>query len=319
MFIVKFLVLFLVVTSCFEIYTCNQNKTATLTTTVSTKTKNARISVAFKYHNYDELTSLLKTIAAKFPHLTKLYSIGQSVEKRELWVMQVTENLKKKVPLKPNVKYVGNMHGNEAVGRELMLHLIAHLLNNANKSTNDKNLLRHTNIHILPSMNPDGFGWYILLLLIYKIAILYHLYLEKSIEGKCEGPGRQNAANFDLNRNFPDRLFNTTHKEQPETSAIRQWIARKQFVLSANLHGGALVVNYPFDSSTNQSEGHIASTPDHDVFEHLALVYAKKHPKLRNAVKNKPQCENDRPFENGITNGNAWYPIQGKCCLLSNA
>ena len=76
----------------------------------------------------------------------------------------------KDVPLKPNVKYVANMHGNEAVGRELMLHLMVHLVNNANKSSNIKSLLRHTNIHVLPSMNPDGF--------------------EKSIEGKCEGPGR---------------------------------------------------------------------------------------------------------------------------------
>lgn len=62
------------------------------------------------------------------------------------------------------------MHGNEAVGRELVLHLIAHLVNNANRSSNVKNLLRHTNIFVLPSMNPDGF--------------------ENSTEGNCEGGGR---------------------------------------------------------------------------------------------------------------------------------
>ena len=95
-------------------------------------------------------------------------------------------------------------------------------------------------------------------------------------------------------------------KEQPETNAVRQWISDTQFVLSANLHGGALVVNYPFDSSHNGSD-HIEKTPDHDVFHHLALVYAKKHPKLRLKV----QCESEESFEDGVTNGNAWYPVQG--------
>ncbi|KAI2807644.1 hypothetical protein BLOT_005582 [Blomia tropicalis] len=255
-------------------------------------TKNIRrVTVGFKYHNYDELTKLLKLIAKKFPDITKLYSIGKSVQGRELWVISVTSHNSSTDPdtdLKPNVKYVANMHANEAIGREMVLHLLAHLVNHSNKSTNVKNLLRHTRIHLMPSMNPDGF--------------------EKAIEGKCQsGPGRHNAANVDLNRNFPDRFFKSNVAEQPETAAIRKWIHEKQFALSLNIHGGALVVNYPFDGSQNHSESHIEKSPDHDTFVHLALALAKRHPKLRQKV----QCIQEEWFENGITNGNAWYPIRG--------
>jgi len=43
---------------------------------------------------------------------------------RDLWVMVVSSSPYKHVLGVPNVKYVANMHGNEAVGRELMLHLL---------------------------------------------------------------------------------------------------------------------------------------------------------------------------------------------------
>jgi len=60
---------------------------------------------------------------------------------------------------------------------------------------------------------------------------------------------RYNAAGFDLNRNFPDYFVNNSQLVvQPETRAIMDWVARKQFVLSASLHGGALVANYPYDN-----------------------------------------------------------------------
>ena len=43
---------------------------------------------------------------------------------RDLWVMVVSASPYEHMIGKPDVKYVANMHGNEAVGRELMLHLI---------------------------------------------------------------------------------------------------------------------------------------------------------------------------------------------------
>lgn len=59
---------------------------------------------------------------------------------------------------------------------------------------------------------------------------------------------RLNAKRFDLNRNFPGFFQKMTDEIQKETLAIIDWVQSTQFVLSASLHGGALVVNYPFDN-----------------------------------------------------------------------
>ena len=66
--------------------------------------------------------------------------------------------------------------------------------------------------------------------------------------------GRNNAEGYDLNRNFPDYFVNNSQSPiQPETRAIMDWLAGRQFVLSASLHGGALVANYPYDNKPRGS------------------------------------------------------------------
>lgn len=51
------------------------------------------------------------------------------------------------------------------------------------------------------------------------------------------------------------------------------WIAENPFVLSANLHGGALVANYPFDD-TKAGTNTANPSPDDAVFKRLSHTYA---------------------------------------------
>jgi hypothetical protein len=64
-------------------------------------------------HNYASMTSWLKDLANRFPQITYLYTIGQSSQNRELWVLVVSKNPREHELLKPEFKYVANMHGNE--------------------------------------------------------------------------------------------------------------------------------------------------------------------------------------------------------------
>ncbi len=59
---------------------------------------------------------------------------------------------------------------------------------------------------------------------------------------------RYNAKGYDLNRNFPDLFEARTETQQVETTTMIRWFSSHDFVLSANLHGGSLVANYPYDN-----------------------------------------------------------------------
>lgn len=163
-----------------------------------------------KYYNYTELTDLLKSLAQRYANIANLTSIGKSVENRELWVMRITKDptVDVTLPGKPKFKYVGNMHGDETVSRQVLIYLLEYLLEKYGEDQRITELLNTTDIYIMPSMNPDGF--------------------EKSIEGDCTGTdeGRHNAKNIDLNRSFPDQ-FEEVHvkaEDIPEGAAVMKWI-----------------------------------------------------------------------------------------------
>ena len=62
-------------------------------------------------------------------------------------------------------------------------------------------------------------------------------------------PHRFNKNGVDLNRNFPDVFSSDNSVREKEVVAVMNWLKTETFVLSANLHGGAVVASYPYDNS----------------------------------------------------------------------
>ena len=51
---------------------------------------------------------------------------------------------------------------------------------------------------------------------------------------------------------------------------MMRWIKRNPFVLSANLHAGAVVASYPFDDSRQHINGKYSAAPDDKWFRYSA-------------------------------------------------
>ncbi|XP_021737639.1 carboxypeptidase SOL1-like isoform X1 [Chenopodium quinoa] len=233
-----------------------------------------RIDVTKGYMSNEDLENAIMAFGERCSNISRIYSIGRSVNGFPLWVMEISDKPESEEP-EPAFKFIGNVHGDEPVGRELLIRLANWLCDNHVKDPLATFIVKNVHLHILPSMNPDGYA------------------LRK----------RGNAKNIDLNRDFPDQFFAINDLEdarQPETKAIMRWLRRIQFTASASLHGGALVANYPWDGTQDKRKEYYA-TPDDETFQLLASLYSQSHYNMSTS----------KEFPGGITNGAAWYPIYG--------
>lgn len=236
------------------------------------------------YNDYANMTAMLEFYATNCPAICRLFSLGKSVQGRDLWAIKITTNPDLAAD-KPKFKYISTMHANEPLGTEMCLYLVDRLT--SGYTSNDArilNLVNHVEIWLLPLMNPDG--------------------------REANPPQRYNANGYDLNRCFPEgsaaNLGNllygpavNTNGLQPEVAAVMAWTAAHHFTLGANYHTGALVVNYPYD---NDNMGSVFSpTPDEALVEAMSLTYSSNNP----ALWNSPD------FDAGIVEGAAWYAISG--------
>ncbi len=241
------------------------------------------------YPSYTQYEALLHKLAADDPSLCRLVDLGPTtnlVHPHRLWALIVSDRPGEEEN-EPEVLLTSSMHGDETTGFVLMLRLIDHLLRGYGDDSEITELVDETEIWINPLANPDGtyFGG--------------NDTVADAIRSYTTTGGGDSGVN--PNRNFPD-FDEGDHPDGnpwwPETEAMMALAGSQAFVLSANFHGGAEVVNYPWDTVGRRH-------PDDAWFQDLARDWADL------AQADSPAGYMTDVNNNGITNGWDWYEING--------
>ncbi len=232
------------------------------------------------YPTYPEYVKIMESFVDSFPELCVLDTIGYSINKRKILFIKISGNSEQDSRTKPGFMYSSTMHGDETTGYILLLQLIDHLLNEYGKDTKITYLINNLNIWINPLANPDGtyFGG----------------------DSTVNEAKRYNLNNIDLNRNFPDPedgMHPDNNDWQKENIAMMDFMNKHHFVLSANLHTGAEVINYPWDTWHTRHA-------DDQWFQYISRQYA-------DTVHKYAPAGYLSDLDNGITNGYDWYSING--------
>ena len=180
---------------------------------------------------------------------------------------------------KPKFLYTSTMHGDEVTGMILMLRLIDEFCTSTDSRI--QNILDNVDLFIFPCTNPDG--------------------TYNGGNNTVTGAKRYNGNNVDLNRHFPD-FDDGAHPDgasyyQDEAQWMMDLAQEYLFTMGANYHGGAEVMNYPWDT-------YQPVHPDDAWWRYVSAQYVSN----ARAVYSSYMTDT---YSSGITNGYAWYTISG--------
>lgn len=231
------------------------------------------------YPTYTAYTNLMNQFQNLYPSLCRIEEIGTLSSGRKILAAVISKNVDS-TEAEPKFLYTSSMHGDELVGYVLMLRLINYLLEQYSQDSLVTRLVNNMEIWINPLANPDG--------------------TYASGNQTVNGATRYNANWVDINRNFPDPQDGPHPDNKPwqqETLHFMALAGNEQFNISANIHGGAEVCNYPWDTWSQLPA-------DNDWWVQVCNQYA-------DSAQYYGPSGYFNDFGTGVTNGYAWYSIDG--------
>ena len=227
------------------------------------------------YPTYSAYENLMFAFQTNHPDKCEIITLGTLPSGRKIMIAHLHNG---PTAGKPKFLYTSTIHGDETTGWILMLRFIDYLLENPNLAEVQE-VMNNIDLYIGPNTNPDG---------------TYH-----GGNNNVNGATRYNANGVDMNRNYPDPHSSQHPDGEPyaqETQWFMQFAQDIPFVMGANYHGGAEVMNYPWDNTYTLHA-------DDAWYQLISHQYAN----LCHEVSSSYMTD----YNNGITNGAQWYMIGG--------
>ncbi|MFJ9341186.1 M14 family zinc carboxypeptidase [Streptomyces sp. NPDC101733] len=245
---------------------------------------------------------ILRT-AQENPGLTKVVSIGKTVQGKDILALKVTKDAKKsRDGDKPSVLYMSNQHAREWITPEMTRRLMHHTLDDYGKDQRITKLVDSTELWFLLSANPDGYD--------YTFTADSARLWRKNMRDN-NGDGKTTAVDgVDLNRNFaykwgydnegssPNQASETYRgpkaASEPETTALDRFEKRIGFDYAINYHSASELLLY--------GVGWQVATPTPDDVAYKALAGTPEHPAVPGYY---PQLSSELYTTNGEADGHA--------------
>ncbi|MGE4462363.1 MAG: M14 family zinc carboxypeptidase, partial [Arcobacter sp.] len=184
------------------------------------------------YRSYKDSTDIFFDLQKKYPNNLKIESIGQTWEKRDIYLITISKNIQT-AHTKPALFYTGTIHAREWIGHELAIEFVTYILKNLETDPMLQIYLNESTVYIVPCANPDGFEY----------SRNHFSFWRKNRRQNADG-----TYGVDLNRNFSIGFNKTTTTtsnvyggceafSEPETKALRDFVlAHPNITITLDYH-----------------------------------------------------------------------------------
>ncbi len=213
------------------------------------------------YHTYDEMNGVLDSLAGEYPDLTRIDTLGTSIEGRLIRAIKISDNADSDEP-EAEVFIMGCHHARELMSVDVPLLFAEYLLTNYATSTQIRDLVDNREVWIAPMINPDG-----------------HVYVQNNHTGDWWTWWRKNRRNngdgtfgVDPNRNYSymwgydnsgsspnpssEVYRGTAPFSEPETQAVRDFCAGRDFSVALSYHSYSELVLFPWGYAPLYTDEH---------------------------------------------------------------